>query len=1396
MRKLLLALITLLTFSLASEAQNYCLTAPFGYGRNVTGGAGGSIVLVSSVSDLQTALKSSGSKIIIITSNLNVTSLMKVKVTNKTLLALPGVTLSNTKTPTSESDAKSNTGILYLQSGSDNVIIRNLTFIGPGAFDCEGNDGLCFDGVTNVWVDHCDFQDGIDGNFDMKSATDNITVTWCRFHYLKSPKAASSWTSDGGTDDHRFTDLIGSSKTDKPSNRRVTFAYNWWDQGCVERMPRSRHSQFHFLNNYWSSTVAKVCLGLGGCTAYVEGCYFTQKKSVIYKDYSSNDGASGNNLKFVNSYGGTDGLPSNAGSASAPTYTYPTPHSYTDAKTYVTNASCGAGATLIVDTDGNVSSPCDAADPTITLFSAATTAEQNVQEGDAITSIVYTYGGSANAFEITYKANGSTVSRPSWLTATTSGNKVTFSGTPTTIGSANTTYTIHINSTDGSSDSEILTATIAVTPLTPGTLVKTSGSNTQTIYKDQPISNIVYTYGGGATGATVTGLPSGVEYTIDASGRITISGTATVAGTYNYTVSTTGGSSQTSLTGTITVNNPTTLAMPSATYTTSGSTANVSWAAVPNASSYNVQVCSSSGAAGTTTNTWDMASIYTASSGSIASSSTFSGLSVVPKDGTPITVESNSKTFSDGYSGTYRLKTGGASAMSGSTPTNRYMSFSVDGPSKITVWFISGGSSERTLTISDGTDDLGFATSSSSSDPKIATGVYTGAGGTIYIYVDASINIYKVAVEPKATESCNIYNTTSTTYDATISGTSTISVQAVGNGIGYMSSEYAAAVEASVPVGATLALSSTSANATTFESSAITNITYTYTGIPTITWTGTASSSTAPAGVSVSTSDGVITISGAPTTAGTYGYSINVAAISGGTPASANGSGTITVNSAEDLAEPTATYTVDGATASVSWSAVAGASSYNVQVCTGSGGSNQTIGFSEFEIAAYANTGAVLSSTLAIVNTSKTVSIESGSGTAGGESYTKYCKLGGGGSTTNCALKVTLDGSGTLTVYSNAADNGRITAIANSSGTVLTDGTSSNTNTVEISSAGDYYIYSTGSSMNIYMIIFESDASCKETVVNGTSVDVAYSTGNVISVQAVGDGIRYNSSDYAVATEATTPIAANVTLTSAASTNAQTITKTESISNITYTYTGNATITWTGTDSETTAPDGITVTAADGNISISGTPTTEGTYGYTIAATAINGGTPANDSKSGTITVNALPAPVISTTSTTTQSITIGDAISSITYNSDIAANWTVTGLPSGVTYEVAGNNKSITISGTPSAIATSNFTVKAANPSDASKFDTANGTITVSAASCGKLVTFNLNVAPAGSYRLKLYNGGGSVVATIFSGSLAEGKCSIITNVSAISAGSYTYKLVDGSDNVINSQTGAVTIP
>ena len=66
------------------------------------------------------------------------------------------------------------------------------------------------------------------------------------------------------------------------------------------------------------------------------------------------------------------------------------------------------------------------------------------------------------------------------------------------------------------------------------------------------ISNITYAVGGGATGATVTGLPAGVTGTYNA-GVFTISGTPTATGTFNYTVTTTGPCANVSLPGTITV---------------------------------------------------------------------------------------------------------------------------------------------------------------------------------------------------------------------------------------------------------------------------------------------------------------------------------------------------------------------------------------------------------------------------------------------------------------------------------------------------------------------------------------------------------------------------------------------------------------------------------------------------------------------------------------------------------------------------------------------------------------------------------------------------------------------------------------------------------------------------
>ena len=342
----------LLIFPAIISAQNYAAQSAWGYGVSATGGAGGTVVTVTTMASLVSELKSSGKKIILVSGTLTCNGTQKVSAKDKTVIGLPGAVLSNP-----EGRDKSTSGILSF-SNSSNLIIRNLTFKSAGAYDCDGSDNLCFDGVTNAWVDHCDFQDGVDGNFDNKGNTDNITVSWCRFRYLIEAKAGGS----GGSDDHRFTNLLGSNATDKPADGRynITWAYCWWDNGCRERMVRGRNADLHFLNCYWNSSVANYYIGPENLGAYVEGCTFEGKAnsaSAIWKSYGGTNPAA-----FVNC---TGNLPKNSGNPVVPEYSY-TALTAAASKTAVTG-SCGAGATLKVDAKtGAVSSSCtDAITPTI-----------------------------------------------------------------------------------------------------------------------------------------------------------------------------------------------------------------------------------------------------------------------------------------------------------------------------------------------------------------------------------------------------------------------------------------------------------------------------------------------------------------------------------------------------------------------------------------------------------------------------------------------------------------------------------------------------------------------------------------------------------------------------------------------------------------------------------------------------------------------------------------------------------------------------------------------------------------------------------------------------------------------------------------------------------------------
>jgi len=90
------------------------------------------------------------------------------------------------------------------------------------------------------------------------------------------------------------------------------------------------------------------------------------------------------------------------------------------------------------------------------------------------------------------------------------------------------------------------------------TIALTSAANTddQSACSGDSIIDITYSIGGGATGATIVGLPDGVTGTYNA-GVFTISGTPTVSGTFNYTITTTGPNEcTTTANGTITIPNP------------------------------------------------------------------------------------------------------------------------------------------------------------------------------------------------------------------------------------------------------------------------------------------------------------------------------------------------------------------------------------------------------------------------------------------------------------------------------------------------------------------------------------------------------------------------------------------------------------------------------------------------------------------------------------------------------------------------------------------------------------------------------------------------------------------------------------------------------------------------
>lgn len=175
--------------------------------------------------------------------------------------------------------------------------------------------------------------------------------------------------------------------------------------------------------------------------------------------------------------------------------------------------------------------------PAYTLTSALGTVSQTLCVNTNITPITYS---TTNTTGVSFSG------LPSGVTGAWANDTVTISGSTSASGTFN--YSISLVGTC----TVTIPGSITVSN-TNNTISHTSatGTNAQSIDNNVAITSITYNTTG-ATGATISGLPTGITGTWS-NNNISITGTPTTSGVYNYTISLTGGCGSVSTAGTITV---------------------------------------------------------------------------------------------------------------------------------------------------------------------------------------------------------------------------------------------------------------------------------------------------------------------------------------------------------------------------------------------------------------------------------------------------------------------------------------------------------------------------------------------------------------------------------------------------------------------------------------------------------------------------------------------------------------------------------------------------------------------------------------------------------------------------------------------------------------------------
>lgn len=302
-------------------------TGRTGSAFNVTGGGDATPIVVKAFADLKSYAADSQARVIHVDGNLGAgwsgTSGDRLEIkSNKTIVGLRAGTQLK--------------AAIHINDAS-NVILRNIVIRGPGSNEDQAWDNINIEGDSkNVWVDHCEFWDGQDGNADVVKGADTVTFTWNIFGYSLPGHP------------HNLSNLIASSDDEPESEGKlnITFMFNWW-KGAMERQPRCRYGYIHVANNLYTSDSAVGASKLGVTNGYVcnvrtENNHFISQAQPI--DLGKQAGTGSVQEAIGNLFESCTGNTKGSGTAFTPPYEY---------KSFMLPASevkalvqKGAGATL------------------------------------------------------------------------------------------------------------------------------------------------------------------------------------------------------------------------------------------------------------------------------------------------------------------------------------------------------------------------------------------------------------------------------------------------------------------------------------------------------------------------------------------------------------------------------------------------------------------------------------------------------------------------------------------------------------------------------------------------------------------------------------------------------------------------------------------------------------------------------------------------------------------------------------------------------------------------------------------------------------------------------------------------------------------------------------------